>query len=131
MLNTPALGRMRRRDRRIGGGDLLLGPPESLRYAQDLFECLYVSHRVVDGIVVVGCLPEPLPGLRLAPVAVEAGPEVADAAAGVAERVVHPGPVEHAGYPLPVVGGIVAHEDRAAAAEVIKEPGREALGDFL
>ncbi len=76
---------------------------------------------VVDG------LPEPLPALGVAPVAVDAGPEVADPAAGVAERVVHPGPVEHPGDPLPVVGGIVTDEDRPARAEVPVQPGGEVL----
>src|SRR5690242_17636767 len=79
----------------------------------------------------MGGPPEPLPALCLAPVPVEAGPEIADPAARVPERVVHSGPVEHAGYPLPVVGGVVAHEDGPGAAEVLPEPGREALGDFL
>src|SRR5207248_984914 len=64
-------------------------------------------------------------------VPVEAGPEVADPAARVPERVVHSGPVEHSGYPLPVVGRVVAHEDGPGTAEVFPEPGREALGDFL
>src|SRR5689334_24274820 len=85
----------------------------------------------MDGIVIMGGPPEPLPALGLAPVPVEAGPEVADPAAGVAERVVHPGPVEHARYPLPVVGRVVAHEHGPGAAEVLPEPGCEAPGDFL
>jgi len=101
-----------------------------LRDAQDLLECLHVPHRVVDGIVVMGCPSEPLPALCLAPVAVEAGPEVADAAAGVPERIGHSSPVEHASYPLPVVGRVVAHKDRPAVADVPLEPGRAALGNF-
>src|SRR5689334_11114058 len=79
----------------------------------------------------MGCPPVPLPALCVAPVPVEAGPEVADAAAGVSGWVVHPGPVEHASYPLPVVGRVVAHEDRMAVAEVLSEPGRKTLSDFL
>ena len=50
--------------------------------AQDFLECLYVSHRVVDGIVVVGCPSQALPALGVAPV-----PVVADAAGRVPERV--------------------------------------------
>src|SRR5215475_15227994 len=102
-----------------------------LRHEQDLLECLHVPHRVVDRIVVMGRPPEPLPALGLAPVPVEAGPEVADAAARVPERIVHSSPVEHASYPLPVVGGVVADKDRRAVAEVVLEPGRKTLGNFL
>src|SRR5947209_11212727 len=79
----------------------------------------------------MGGSPEPLPALGLAPVPVEASPEVADAAAGVAERVIHSGPVEQAGYPLPVVGRVVAHEDRPPVTEMPPEPGREAFSDVL
>src|SRR6185437_2240951 len=79
----------------------------------------------------MGRLPQSFPALCVAPVPVQAGPEVADAAAGVPERVVHSGPVEHARYPLPVVGRVVAHEDRRAVAEVPLEPGRETLRNFL
>jgi DNA-binding Lrp family transcriptional regulator len=106
-------------------------PAPPLRHAQDLLECLHVSHRVVDGIVVMGCSPEPLPALRVAPVLVEAGPEVANAPAGVTEWIVHSRPIEHAGYPLPVVGGIVTDKDRPTVADVLFEPGRKALGNFL
>src|SRR5215475_13815834 len=79
--------------------------------AQDLVERLDVAHRVVDRVVVVGGPPEPLPALRFGPVAVQSGPEITDAPGGVAERIVHPGPVEQAGYPLPVVSRVVADED--------------------
>src|SRR5689334_11523763 len=77
------------------------------------------------------CPPEPLPALGVAPVPVEAGPEVADAAARVPEWIVHPSSIEHASYPLPVVGRVVAHEDRTAVAEVLSEPGRKILSNFL
>src|SRR5215472_11590687 len=102
----------------------------ALHHAHDLVERLGIPHRVVDGIVVMGCPPEPLPALRVAPVPVEAGPEVADTAARVPEWIVDSSPIEHAGDPLPVVGGVVAHEDGPSAAQVILEPGREPLGDF-
>ena len=78
----------------------------------------------------MGCPSKPLPALCVAPVPVETGPEVADAAAGVPEWIVHSSPIEHAGYPLPVVGRVVAHKDRPAAAEVLPEPGRETLSNF-
>src|SRR5580693_1201027 len=74
---------------------------------------------------------KPLPALCVAPVPVEPGPEVADAPARVPERIVHPRPIEHASYPLPVVGGVVAHKDRAAVAEALVQPGRKTLGNFL
>src|SRR5580700_4914433 len=77
------------------------------------------------------CPSKPLPALCVGPVPVEAGPEIADAAARVPEWIVHPSPIEHASYPLPVVGGVVAHKDRAAVAEVLFEPGRKPLGNFL
>src|SRR5215469_16132331 len=102
----------------------------ALRYAQDLVECFHVPHRVVDGIVVMGCPSEPLPALRLAPVPVEAGPEIADAAAGVSEWIIHSSAVEHASYPLPVVGRVVADKDRPPVAEVLPEPGSEAPGNL-
>src|SRR6516225_5639811 len=79
----------------------------------------------------MGCLPELLPALCVAPVPVQAGPEVADPAAGVPEWVVHPSPVEHARYPLPVVGRVVAHEDRPPVSQVLPQPGRETLGNVL
>ena len=93
-------------------------------------EGLGVPERVVEGIMVMGCPAEPLPALGVAPVPVEAGPEVADAATGVPEWVVQPGPVEHGGDPLPVEGGVVADEYRPPDAEVILEPGREPRGDL-
>ena len=101
-----------------------------LRHAQDLLECLHVPHRIIDRIVVMGCPSKPLPALCVAPVPVGTGPEVTDAAARVPEWIVHSSPIEHAGYPLPVVGRVVAHKDRPAAAEVLPEPGRETLSNF-
>src|SRR5258708_36048948 len=89
-----------------------------LHHPHDRVERLDIPHRVVDGIVVMGCPPEPLPALRVAPVPVEAGPEVTDAAARVPEWIVHSSAVEHASYPLPVVGGIVAHKDKAFVVPV-------------
>src|ERR1700745_3833469 len=79
----------------------------------------------------MGCPSEPLPALCVAPVPVEAGPEVADAAARVPEWVLHSGPIEHASYPLPVVGRVVAHENMPRVTEVLSDPWREALGNFL
>src|SRR5215471_13875116 len=78
----------------------------------------------------MGCPSEPLPALSVAPVPVESGPEVADPAAGVPEWIVDTSAIEHASDPLPVVGGIVADEDRPPAAQMILEPGRESLSDF-
>src|SRR5579863_9123795 len=117
-------------DHDLGRANRCDGGSGAFGHAQDLLECLHVTHRVVDGIVVVDGPPEPLPALRVAPVPVESGPEVADAAGGVPERVIQPGPVEHAGYPLPVVGRVVAHEYRARVTEVLAQPGREAPSDF-
>src|SRR5258708_16603016 len=79
----------------------------------------------------MGCPSEALPALCVVPVPVEAGPEVADAAARVPEWIVHSSPIEHASYPLPVVGRVVAHKDRPAVAEVLLEPGRKTLSNFL
>lgn len=108
-MSIPLAGQMRKT-----GGSGAFG------HAQDLLECLHVPHRVVDGIVVMGRLPESLPALRVAPVSVEAGPEVADAAARVPERVIHPGAIEHAGKPQ--VGDLGQQQagravDRTAAPE--------------
>src|SRR5215471_16067517 len=111
--------------------DSLLLELTASRHAQDLLECFRVPHRVVDGIMVMGCPSEPLPALCVAPVPVEACPEVADAAARVPEWIVHSSPIEHASYPLPVVGRVVAHKDRPAVAEVLLEPGRKTLGNLL
>jgi len=100
------------------------------RHAHDLVERLDITHRVVDRIVVMGCPSEPLPALSIAPVPVEAGPEVADPAARVPEWIVDSSAIEHASDPLPIVGGIVADEDGPPAAQVILEPGRESRGDL-
>src|SRR5215467_14783576 len=109
--------------------DSLLPERAVSHHAQDLVERFHVPHRVVDGIVVMGRTSEPLPALGLAPVPVEAGPEIADAAARVPERIIHSSPIEHASYPLPVVGRIVAHKDRPTVAEVPLEPGSKALSN--
>src|SRR5215467_7293294 len=111
--------------------DSLLPERAVSHHAQDLVERFHVPHRVVDGIVVMGRTSEPLPALGLAPVPVEAGPEIADAAARVPEWIVHSSPIEHASYPLPVVGRVVAHKDRPAVAEVLLEPGRKTFSNFL
>src|SRR5262249_38113920 len=93
-------------------------------------ERLDIAHRVVDGIVVMGCPPEPFPALCIAPVPVEASPEVTDAPGGVPEWVVDSSAIEHASDPLPVEGGIAADKDRPPAAQVIGQPRRESPGDF-
>src|SRR5215831_17556825 len=101
-----------------------------LHHAHDLVERLDIAHRVVDGIVVMGCPSEPFPALCVAPVPVEAGPEVTDAPGGVPEWIVESSAIEHSSDPLPVVSGIVADKDRPPAAQVISEPGSESPGDF-
>src|SRR5262249_44544959 len=77
------------------------------------------------------CSPELLPALRFGPVPIEASPEVADAAAGVPEGIVQARSIEHAGYPLPVVGRVVTDKDRAPASQMLPEPGREAFRDVV
>jgi hypothetical protein len=46
-------------------------------------------------------------------------------------RVVHFSLIEHASYPVPVVGRVIAHEDRPPVTEVLPEPGRRTLSNFL
>src|SRR5258708_3364490 len=78
----------------------------------------------------MSCPSEPLPALRVAPVPVEAGPEIADAAAGVPEWIIHSSPIEQASDPLPVVGRVVAHKNSPPFAEGLLEPGRKAFSNF-
>src|SRR6266498_12631 len=82
----------------------------SVHQRQDVSVRLHVSHGVVDRVVVVRGLAEPLPRLGVGPVTLHSGPEVADPAPRVTERVDQPSAVEHPRDPHEVPRGVVGDE---------------------
>src|SRR5215469_8225949 len=96
----------------------------------DVLECLYVSHSVMHGIVVVRRLPKAFPRLRLAPVPLQTSPEVADTSGGMAKWILQTRSVEGSIDPLVVIGGVIADEDRAIFAQFL-QPTHEIVHDLF
>src|SRR5215475_12505067 len=82
----------------------------------------------MDGVVIVWRHPVALPLLGIAPIAIQTGPEVANAPCRMAEGILEARRVEGGVDPLEVVGGVVTDKDRTALAQAV-EPAHEAGHD--
>src|SRR5262249_16642299 len=78
----------------------------------------------MDRVVVVCCDPKPLPGLRIAPVALKASPEVADTSCRVTKWIFQAGCIKGSINPLEVIRRIIAYEDGAFFAECFQPMGK-------
>lgn len=76
-------------------------------------KCFDVPYRVVDRVVIVRSYAKPLPALAVVEISDEAGIEVANSSAGMAERIAADGMMKAVIDPLEVVCRVITDENAA------------------